>query len=173
MPIKKFSDEIREYRVLNKSCLTTTRFNNKTFNENKTYRESMNPNPGCLYSCPQPITQRICSDIDIFVLEMNNDTNRIVGIGLIKNEPFYNKYKIYEDDVYNVFSYIGKNRIDRSEMTLKEEQIMKVFDILCFKGKSHLKRLKGIKAFPIDMLFNCRVVLDLNDFISNIFKARQ
>lgn len=172
MPIKNFSEEIHNYRVMKKSCITTTRFNNKTYNENTKYREGMNPKPGCVYSCTQPITQRIRSDINIFVLEMNNDSNKITGIGLIKNEPFYNKYKIHEDDVYNIFSYIGNTRIDRSEMTPKEEQIMKVFDILCFKGKGHLKRLKGIKAFPIDMLYNCKHVLDLTDFISNIFRSR-
>lgn len=57
-------------------------------------------------------------------------------------------------------------------MTIKEEQIMKVFDILCFKGKRHQKRLKGIKCFPIDMLYNCKDVLDLVEFISKSFENR-
>ena len=42
--------------------LTTTRFNDKTWNENKKYRNSIN-NIGCLYNVPRRITQNINPDI--------------------------------------------------------------------------------------------------------------
>ena len=55
--------------------------------------------------------------------EMNNDTNRILGIGLIHNRTVHKTW-IYEDGNYNRNTYIGKRRIDRSEMTEEEEKIM-------------------------------------------------
>lgn len=169
MPVRKFPEEVYEYKNSKKSCITTTRFNNKTYEENINHREKN----GCIYTCTQPITQSIRPNIDIFVLEMNNETNRIMGIGLIRNEPFYNKYKIHDNDKYNVFSYVGNSHIDRNDMNIKEEQIMRVFDTLCFYNKRHQKRLKGIKCFPIDMLYNCRNSLDLIDFIDMCFKLRK
>ena len=51
-----------------------------------------------------------------------------------------------------------------------EEDIMKVFDVLCFEGKRNLKRLKEIKRFPIDMLYKCKEILDIVVFISEMFE---
>jgi hypothetical protein len=172
MPIKKHSIEIYEYMALSRSIIATTRFNNKTYNENKLYRENKNHPFGCIYNGAHPVSQHIRIETDIYVLEMNNDSNRVMGIGKIRNDPIYNKYKIYQEEKYNVFSYIGNERIDRIDMTDKEEQIMKVFDILCFKGKRHLKRLKSIKTFPLDMLYNCKHVVDIVELIKNSFKTR-
>ena len=162
---------IIEYRAQFKHHLTTTRFNNKTWAENEEYRQQ-NQKIGCIYPTPEPNGQTIPQDSNLFVLEMNNEQNRIMGIGLVKNKPIYNKYHVYSDPKYNIYAYLGKNRIDRSTMTEKEEQIMKVFDILCFKGARHMKRLVGLKAFPVDMLYNCRTVFDLVEFITNMFKSR-
>ena len=109
--------------------------------------ESMNPVPKCIYTSSHPVAVNIPLEKEIFVLEMNNETNRIMGIGRIFNVPIYNKYKIYNENKFNVFSCIGTSRIDRTEMQDLEEDIMRVFDILCFKGKRNLKRLEGIKRF--------------------------
>ena len=57
-------------------------------------------------------------------------------------------------------------------MDKMEDDIMKVFDTLCFKGKRNLKRLKGIKRFPIDMLYYCKEILDIVVFVSDMFKKR-
>ena len=172
MPLRNHSVNVREYRVRETSTIVTTRFNDNTFNENKSYRENMNPKPGCIYTSSHPVAVDIQVEKEIFVLEMNNETNKIMGIGLIFNIPIYNKYKIHNDNRYNIFSYIGKSRIDRKDMCEFEDDIMKVFDNLCFKGKRNLKRLKGIKRFPIDMLYNCKDILDLVKFISEMFKKR-
>ena len=172
MSLKKYDDKIREYRLRGKSTIVTTRFNDKTFIENKLYRESMNPVPKCIYTSSHPVAVNIPLEKEIFVLEMNNETNRIMGIGRIFNIPIYNKYKIHYENKFNVFSYIGTSRIDRTEMHDLEEDIMKVFDVLCFKGKRNLKRLKGIKRFPIDMLYNCKEILDIVVFISEMFVKR-
>lgn len=173
MPTIKLSKQahILEYRAQLKHHLTTTRFNNKTWTENKEYRQK-NPKIGCIYPTPEPNGQSIPCEAKLFVLEMNNEQNRIMGIGLVLNKPIYNKYHVYSDPKYNQFAYLGKHRIDRTNMTEKEEMIMKVFDILCFKGARHMKRLLGLKAFPMDMLYNCSSTFDLIDFITNMFKSR-
>jgi hypothetical protein len=67
---------------------------------------------------------------------------------------------------------MGEYRIDRTEMDKDEETIMKVFDILCFKGNKHMKRGQGLKCFPQEMLFKMNQKIDLVEFISNMFKKR-
>ena len=56
------------------------------------------------------------------------DSNRIFGVGLIKNIPYYNKYRIYGEQVesfedYNRYVYVGKHHIKREDMT-EEEKVL-------------------------------------------------
>jgi hypothetical protein len=102
---------------------------------------------------------------------MNNDTNKIMAVGWIKNHPLIGKYYVYEENNYNRYVYRGK-RITREEMSQKEELIMKVFDILCFTGNRHLKRGQGLTSFPIELLYKYREQLDLVEFIKEMFKER-
>ena len=104
---------------------------------------------------------------------MNNQTNKIMGVGLVKNIPIYNKYNVYKKPAYNQFAYVGYYRVDRKDMNELEEVIMRVFDYYCFKGKSHLKRLKGIKLFPKKILDKCVSILDLLEFITKMFLRHQ
>ena len=104
---------------------------------------------------------------------MNNDTNQIIGIGLIQNRPSKNNYRIYSDGNYNRYKYVGHQHIMREDMTEEEEQIMQVFDILCFKGNRHMKRGQGLKAFPIETLFRCSIRMDLVKFVADMFEKRQ
>jgi hypothetical protein len=53
-----------------------------------------------------------------------------------------------------------------------EEVIMRVFDYYCFKGHSHLKRLKGIKIFPRKILVCCNPILNLPEFVAQMFRKR-
>ena len=108
----------------------------------------------------------------MFILEMNNDANKIMGIGMVRNNPNINKYNIYTEGNYNRYVYMGNTRIGREEMNIEEDKIMQVFDILCFKGNKHMKRGQGLKSFPTDMLFRCSNLLDLVEFISKMFKKR-
>ena len=103
---------------------------------------------------------------------MNNETNSILGIGMVRNHPIFNKFHVYENGNYNRYVYAGKTRIDRNEMTAEEDLIMQVFDILCFRGNRHMKRGQGLKSFPPDMLYRCSKKLDLVKFINNMFKTR-
>lgn len=127
--------------------ITTTRFNNRTFRENRIYREKYKFN-GCIYGVPLEISQKIPRMAKLFVLEMNNDTNEIEGVGYIFNRPYYSKYRIYQDMNYNRFAYISKHRVDRSQMTDRELEYLKTLETLVFKGSKHLKRGQGITSIP-------------------------
>lgn len=162
---------VQEFRKQFRNFLLTSRFTNNTWSENEQYRNT-HPKLGCIYCSPDPISQAIPQESIMFILEMNNDTNKIMGIGLVKNHALINQCSVYQDGNYNRYVYAGKTRIDRQDMSEQEEQIMKVFDILCFTGNRHMKRGQGIKSFPIDMLYRCSKKIDLVKFISEMFKTR-
>ena len=153
----------------------TSRFNINTQKENEDFLKK-NPKVGCIYCAPSPVTTHIPLESVMFVLEMNNDTNQITGIGMVKNKPKINKYNVYENGNYNRYNFVGNYRIDREVMTEEEKIIMKVFDILCFKGNRHMKRGQGLTMFPVDMLYNMlyksNEKKDLVGFIRNMFKER-
>ncbi len=163
--------QVNEFHKSLNKYLMTTRFNNFTFGENKKYREKIKTN-GCIYGSPDQIASSIAIDTIMFILEMNNDENRIEGIGMIKNHPIIGKHNIYSVGNYNRYVYLGKYRIDRSQMTELEESVMKALDILCFTGTSHMKRGQGLKQFPIHLIYNCLSVINLVEFIKNMFKTR-
>jgi hypothetical protein len=64
--------------------LATTRFNKDTLEQNIMWREK-NEWKGCIYGIPMKMSETIPYGSTVFILEMNNDINKIVGIGLIKN----------------------------------------------------------------------------------------
>ena len=157
-----------------KKYIATTRFNNETWKQNQDFIKKHNQTAKKPIQCIYPVShinQQLPQNTIFYVLEMNNETNKIMGIGLVKNIPLYNKYNVYSNQKYNEYAYIGYHRIDRKDMNKLEETIMKVFDYYCFKGKSHLKRLKGIKIFPQKILDKCNSILDLLEFITNIYKS--
>jgi hypothetical protein len=128
--------------------IATTRFNNDTFKQNRDYCINKS---NLYYGTPIPMKDKIKKDYFVFVLEMNNDENKIMGLGIIKN-TIINQSKnhlIYKDRNYNRFIYKGYSRIDRSQ--IKDEYSIKVFeilDLLLFKGSRHIKRAQGITELP-------------------------
>jgi len=162
---------IREFQKSLRKFLVTTRFNNHTWNENIAYRQRFSK-IGCIYPTPQANSQSIPNEAILYVLEMNNDTNQIMGIGLIRNHAYIQQHRVYSEPNYNRYAYLGKMRIDRQDMSEEEERIMKVFDILCFRGSRHMKRLLGIKSFPVDILYRCKPIVDFVDFIGKMFEKR-
>lgn len=151
--------------------LMTSRFNNKSFREMREYcRDSKSAK--VVYGAPREISMYVPRDTIMFILEMNNDKNRIMGVGLVKNNPYPNKHLIYEEGNWNRYNFVGKYRIDREELTEDEEWIFKALDIICFTGCKHQKRNQGITIFPPDMLERCKKRLDLVLYIANMFKSR-
>ena len=171
--------EYKKYLENRRSFILTSRFGTykkngfdfDTWEENTNFRKK-HQEIGCIYGSPDKISKKIPGDSILFILEMNNDINKIMGIGMIKNHPICGRYNTYEEGNFNRYIYIGKYRIDRKEMTETEENIMKAFDILCFTGNQHLKRGKGITSYPPYMLFKCNQVIDLLEFITEMFKER-
>ena len=94
--------------------LITTRFNNDTWTENIKYRQVYNT--PCIYGSPQELnSNKIQYQTSIFVIEMNNTTNQIEGIGLIKNFNHTDKYYLIHSDYnYNRYIYKSNYRLDRT-----------------------------------------------------------
>ena len=163
--------QLNEYSANNKCYIMTTRFSNETFEENKKYRDSLSK-VKCIYCCPDAVARSIPFETTLFVLEMNNSENKIVGIGKVKNVPKLQKYIVYNENNYNRYQYIGKQRIDRNEMDDEEEEIMQLFDNWCFKGMGHMKRGQGIKSFPLDKLYFHSRFINIHKVIKRMFKKR-
>ena len=133
--------------------IASTRFNNATYDENLSYRKK---------SCEPVIygtSIRIQSKYDIgsllFVVEMNNEENRIEGIGLIRNTLIYDKtHHIYSNSDYNRYLYRGDYWIDRKTIVEKDATISEICDTVLFKGKSHMKRMSGISVLTNQLFTN-------------------
>ena len=150
--------------------LMTTRFNNKTWKENQNWRHLNNFN-GCIYGTPKLVSDKYTKDCPLIVLEMNNDENRIEGIGLVKNCYTRKKHNIYSDYTFNRYIYKGKYRIDRDVLDDREEIVLEVLDALVFKGERHLKRGNGFIAVPTLIVNNKHINFIKN--IINMFKRRK
>jgi hypothetical protein len=64
--------------------IASTRFNIDTYNENISYRKQSGI--PVIYGTSIRIQEKYDAGALMFVVEMNNDENRIEGIGLIKNK---------------------------------------------------------------------------------------
>ena len=132
--------------------IVTTRFDNYTLSENINFREKNNLT-GCIYGAPQPMSPKIIQDAYVFVIEMNNSTNQIEGIGLIKNTIRLDKYfRVYETGNFNRYVFRGKHRISRDELLKINDELVVFLDQILFKGKTHLKRGAGFTQIPEKLL---------------------
>lgn len=172
-------DEWEKFKTFRKGMnkfIGTTRFTDFTWKENQTYMNRIantNTKTKCIYATPIIIKKRVEPDSLVFVLEMNNTTNQIMGIGLIRNHPLCRKHRIHSNENYNRYSYTGIYHISREDIHDKEEQeIIKAFDTLCFKGSKHMKRGMGITLFPDEILFRCMNIIHLVEYVSYMFKKR-
>jgi len=165
------NQSIANYKKQFTKYLFTSRFTNNTWAENQRFVRDQ-PNMGCVYCSPSPICKEIAVESILFILEMNNDTNKIMGVGMVRNHPYIQMFSVYSNPNYNRYSYKGKHHIAREEMTEDESQIFTVFDVLCFTGNYHMKRGQGITMFPVEILRRCEKVLNLVEYISQMFKRR-
>lgn len=168
---REYEKRVDEFAKHQKHYLMTTRFSEETWEENAYFRNK-HKHIGCVYGSTMMSCSSIPIDTVMFVLEMNNSENKIMGIGLVKNHPICGKYDVYDNKNVNRYLFMGKIRIDRSEMTPVENEIMKFFDVICFRGWKHMKRGNGLTRFPIHILYQCMRVFDLVGFICDMFKKR-
>lgn len=152
--------------------IATSRFNNDTWQENCKYRAKINSPHGCIYGCPLKITPKVPLDSLLFVVEMNNSTNQIEGIGLIRNSVKCDKYyNIYSTHNYNRYVYKSEYRIHRDLIEKYNTDLVKCLEYILFREKTHMKRGSGLKIIPEKLLKHekCRNI-DLQDEIRKIFR---
>lgn len=151
--------------------IMTSRFTEKTLTENRDF--CMKNNVGCIYCTPTPITEKVPAKKPIFVLEMNNTKNEIAGIGVIIKKEEQNIF-VYETSNYNRYGYIGKYHIDRSVfLSEKEIQLLEILDKVCFRGKRHLKRGRGILLFPKSILKEMEEMdIDVLEILKLLFRKK-
>ena len=131
--------------------VVTGRFNTETLNSNYEYRKKYGFK--CIYCCPLELSSKISYDTPVFVIEMNNSTNKIEGVGLIKNRIQTNRnYRVHNDGNTNRYIYIGKYFIDRETLESYNPQLVYILEIILFKGKTHSKRGSGLTIIPEKVL---------------------
>ena len=150
--------------------IMTTRFTEQTWDQHVRWREQ-HMKKGCIYTSPRMITQRIPYNTTLYVIEMNNGTNQIMGIGVMTNT--HSKPRtIYSDRNYNRFTYTGPIRLDRSELTQMVYigdyyvKLIKILEAVCFKGYTHSKRSTGITKLPQSVLDNSYI--NFNEILHEI-----
>ena len=126
--------------------IACTRFTDATLEENMRYRETRGI--PCIYGTPIPTNEKYSRDARFFIVEMNNTTNQIVGIGLVLNKPQKDRVYIIHDPAisecnYNRYIFRGDKWIQRGDLP---KDLVEMFDKILFKGKSHLKRIRGISV---------------------------
>ena len=162
--------------------ICTARFNNETFQENLQWKQKKNkPTHCCVYGSPSMLKQSIKLNEWVIVLEMHNDINKIIGLGLMRNIPIKNN-KIYSCGNYNRFTYEGRIRIDLSNvdtsssshgdddtkeddvLTTEERIVIRILELSLFYGQMHSKRAKGICELPSRI----NVLYDFKDCLKGI-----
>lgn len=145
---------------MSKNPILTTRFNNSTFEHNCRYRE-INSDIGCIYGSPLLLNDKIQLDSLCFMIEMNNEENRIEGVGLIRNRTHSDirSSELYSCHNYTRYVYKGKYRIDASMIERHNVELLHLFNTILFKGKSHMKRSSGISKIT-SKLYKKEICLD-------------
>ena len=145
----------------------SSRFTDATWCENESYR-SRSEFAGCVYGAPQQMSPKIDPKSLVFVVEMNNSQNKVLGIGLIRNLHVTTKtYKIYDSGNFNRYVFVGKYRVDRSELSA---DLLQILDHILFKERTHLKRGAGLTTIQ-DKLFRHEICCerDVKKEIVNTF----
>ena len=139
--------------------IVTSRFNNDTWSESCKYRQQQqqqqhqNQPSQCIYGAPLRMTEKIPLNSLVFVVEMNNSTNKIEGVGLIRNMIQTDKYhKVYEVNNYNRYIYKGEHHIMREQLIQQNPRLVECLDHVLFKEKTHLKRGSGFTLIPEKLL---------------------
>ena len=126
----------------------SVRFNTETWNENCLWRQQNNWK-GCIYGIDKQIPDKVAYGSTIHIIEMNNSTNQIMGIGKIKYiYKSENRVKLYKDENYNRFVYKSIYRIDREDLLRSNSSLIIDMEKTLFKGSRHFKRGHGVIIIP-------------------------
>ena len=149
--------------------IVTGRYNNETWKATQEYR--LKKNLQCIYAPPCRLSPTIDLNSPVFVIEMNNQINEIMGIGLIKNKLITDKvYKVQKDTNCNRYIYIGDYHISRELLEDYNEELVYILDEILFKGYTHSKRGLGLTKIPEKVLkFDVCENVDIKKEIRKIF----
>lgn len=164
----------------------TTRYTTQTYFQNQRFKESIKWT-GSLYSTMLTFPQNT-PDKMLFILDMNNTTNKIVGIGILLNKLSKDQsINIYDNHSFNNCIYKSKYYIqlidihERGKYQNFAEQswidfIENEFVTKLFYGKGHSKRGGSFMCFPrkflkekhIIFILSLFVLLNPNNFVENV-----
>jgi hypothetical protein len=149
--------------------VVTGRYNNETWEATVQYRTKKKF--ACIYAPSCKLSPLINLESPVFVIEMNNSTNQIMGIGLIKNKLVTDKvYKVQADSNYNRYIYIGDYHLSREILENYNDFLVYVLDEILFTGYTHSKRGTGLTKIPEKVLkFDICEGLDVKEEIRKIF----
>lgn len=150
--------------------IVTDRYNNDTWNDSCHYREKKQLE--CIYAPPVKLSLNIQVNSLVFVIEMNNSTNEIMGIGLIRNKLVTDRvYKVQKDTNHNRYIYIGKHHISRDLIYKYNPLLVSILDKILFKGYTHSKRGTGLKKIPEKIITNMDICdgINIKTEIINVF----
>ncbi len=149
--------------------VVTGRYNDETWEASRQYR--IKKNIACIYAPPCKLAEWIDLGSPVFVIEMNNSINEIMGIGLIKNKTVTDKvYKVQEDSNHNRYIYIGDYHISREILDDYNPMLVYVLEEILFKGYTHSKRGIGLTKIPDKVLkLDICEGMDIKKEIKNIF----
>ena len=156
--------------------LVSTRFNEDTWRQNINYRLK-HKEFNCIYGSPKPLTEKIIIHSLLFVIEMNNTTNQIEGIGLIRNHPKINR-PIYTVGNFNRYTYQGKYRINRDLLLEKNQKLVECLDYILFKEKTHMKRGSGFTMIPEKLMKHRKceemeIKKEIVDLFHSVYKVEE
>jgi hypothetical protein len=149
--------------------VVTDRYNNETWEASFMYRNRKKI--ACIYAPPTKLSDNIDANSPVFVIEMNNQKNEIIGIGLIKNKLVTDKvYKVQEDTNHNRYIYIGEYHISRELLDIYNPFLVYILDEILFKGYTHSKRGSGLTKIPEKVLkLDICEGVDIKKEIRNVF----
>ena len=131
-----------------------SRFTDKTLAENRQWKEANDKQ--CAYGSTRAISDNLPL-MQYFVIEMNVTTNKIAGIGIIRNK-LSPRVRIYSNPYFNRYIYIGKHFIPIEDLINENnnenddnKKMLEEIEKILFYGKGHLKR-GGMTLFPPKLL---------------------
>ena len=163
--MKKPNGEILSLKMDYNFLLGTVRFNNKTYFENYHWKQRKEFR-GCAYGLDKSLSIKIPKGKYIYIIEMNNEINKIMGIGKIKNVIIYsNRSRMYNEERLNRFIYKSIDFIPRLKIIKtqpKGEVVIKFLENLLFRGSRHFKRGQGCIILPWDRISTAGNKIKLN-----------
>ena len=145
--------------------LAVTRFNTNTWLENERYRERYNIDGAC-YATPVKIKDSVPYKSILYVFEMNNELNIIMGLGVIINTHSKGiKHNIYSNYDYNRYNYCGKLRLSREVLIKQNNLLLTIMEKFLFKSYTHYKRGYGIQIISDKKLDELKLYISKKELI--------